>query len=1173
MNTSIPSLTKKLGSIFLLLMMIVLWPTSETNATHIVGGELSYRVIGFQQVEIILTVRRDCALGDPEADLDDPAYFRVFDQNNEPIQAGLIGGLDNMSGFNVALGPNDTLVEMIVPCASLNWDTICVQQATYRKVINLRQDIPSIGAYKIVYQRCCRNASLTNVVDPLNSGMTLEVNIPVDQLIRRNQSAMFPSNFPPIYACVGDPISVSQQAFDPDGDSLVYKLFTPNLGATFDDPYPAYASEPPYDPVVWAANHPLSNLMNSPNDPVRIDQNTGLLTFTAENIGQYLIGICVEELSEDGRVVNTVCREFEVNTGPCGDQARAVIDTDTDIQCDDLTIDWSSAGSDGTEFIWVFKKDNNRDTVFAENPTYTFPDTGCYSVCLTVNNDAGCYDVDSTIVCLYETGVDSADFDIEMLECVDSMLIKVTDATVYSAGNPLAKITWDATIGNMVVAADSGSMFTFPLEENALVTICQYLELANGCEIQHCEDIQFNLLTLDFDRDQVLCLGEETDITVSHTQGDDITVTWEDNDIIVNTNTNGTTITVLTPDSINTTLHFTATNEYGCSVMDSILVTTAGERPDSFSWHVIQSCNSLDIQIVNNSNDTFDVIWDFGDGSPTSTVWAPSHTYDAAGTYTITGTAGEAPCDTVVSMTLMIPIQEVDFPDTAFQCFGDSLTLNPGGNADWTYQWAPSELFSDVNAVSPKILVDVPTDIYVTVTVNSGESYCTHIDTILAFPVPDFQFDVTPNAEDITVCGEEDEITLSVDAMEGVEITWKDANGMEIGTGDSITVSLENGLNEFTVMGSYMGLQECMKMHTFNITLNQIMLDFMIMNVDDGTDMFCEPAEGKLIVKVDGPPGNYTYQWAPDTNVISGINDDSLCINVMEDITYCVTVTNTDLDCSVSGCYSIDFGAEVNAVVVDPQEVICVGEKVTVVASIDPPGADCNYDWIVPGTVIGPDDRDTICFTATMSGDIIVQVGCVGGCTSSDTTTITVVDLSAQIQISVEPDPVEYDSQTVFLNVIGGDPNWEYLWDGPGIDDPTSQSTTATPGRGSHTFTVMVTDPETGCTGSASYTTAAPPDNPCEHPFVFLPTAFSPNDDGMNDILHVYGAQITSIVDFIIYNRWGQEVYRVSNVPNASWDGKMNGTPLETDVYGYYLRVLCENGDESIQQGNINLLR
>ena len=202
MNSTINKMKVRAFTVMAMILSFMFLPTFEADATHIVGGELTYRVVGFQQVEIMLTVRRDCDNGDPEADFDQPAYFRVFDQNGQPIQPGLIGDLDGMAGVEIVLGPNDTLSEPFMSgCETDTFNRVCVQEATYRRIINLRQDIAAISEYKIVFQRCCRNTTLTNIVDPLEAGMTLEVDISRDELIRRNQSAVFPE-FPPIYACI-----------------------------------------------------------------------------------------------------------------------------------------------------------------------------------------------------------------------------------------------------------------------------------------------------------------------------------------------------------------------------------------------------------------------------------------------------------------------------------------------------------------------------------------------------------------------------------------------------------------------------------------------------------------------------------------------------------------------------------------------------------------------------------------------------------------------------------------------------------------------------------------------------------------------------------------------------------------------------------------------------------
>jgi gliding motility-associated-like protein len=96
----------------------------------------------------------------------------------------------------------------------------------------------------------------------------------------------------------------------------------------------------------------------------------------------------------------------------------------------------------------------------------------------------------------------------------------------------------------------------------------------------------------------------------------------------------------------------------------------------------------------------------------------------------------------------------------------------------------------------------------------------------------------------------------------------------------------------------------------------------------------------------------------------------------------------------------------------------------------------------------------------------------------------------------------------------------------------------------------------------------------CDTERIYIPNAFTPNGDNRNDVLRVRSKFAEEISEFtlIIYNRWGQEVYK-SNDIFESWDGTAEGDPLEPDVYGYWLRVRCPFGEELIQQGNITLMR
>ena len=82
---------------------------------------------------------------------------------------------------------------------------------------------------------------------------------------------------------------------------------------------------------------------------------------------------------------------------------------------------------------------------------------------------------------------------------------------------------------------------------------------------------------------------------------------------------------------------------------------------------------------------------------------------------------------------------------------------------------------------------------------------------------------------------------------------------------------------------------------------------------------------------------------------------------------------------------------------------------------------------------------------------------------------------------------------------------------------------------------------------------------------------FSPNEDGVNDVLGIYGWSVSE-VEFRIYDRWGELVFQ-SNSMDAKWDGTYKGTPLNSAVFVYTLQVTYMDGREQQQHGNITLVK
>ncbi len=91
---------------------------------------------------------------------------------------------------------------------------------------------------------------------------------------------------------------------------------------------------------------------------------------------------------------------------------------------------------------------------------------------------------------------------------------------------------------------------------------------------------------------------------------------------------------------------------------------------------------------------------------------------------------------------------------------------------------------------------------------------------------------------------------------------------------------------------------------------------------------------------------------------------------------------------------------------------------------------------------------------------------------------------------------------------------------------------------------------------------------------IFIPNAFSPNGDGLNDrFAPVFtGQKRYSIASFKIFNRTGQEVYNAGTL-TSGWDGTYAGNPASSATYTYYLQLFDDKGQPKVISGNVVLIR
>jgi len=121
------------------------------------------------------------------------------------------------------------------------------------------------------------------------------------------------------------------------------------------------------------------------------------------------------------------------------------------------------------------------------------------------------------------------------------------------------------------------------------------------------------------------------------------------------------------------------------------------------------------------------------------------------------------------------------------------------------------------------------------------------------------------------------------------------------------------------------------------------------------------------------------------------------------------------------------------------------------------------------------------------------------------------------------------------------------------------------------TFSVMIS--KDGCEASDQMTVFVSKDHP-----VYVPNAFSPNDDGRNDIFMIYGGSvIAKIKSFLVFNRWGETVHEFYNFQPgdalAGWDGYFRSQRMDPGVFTWFAEVEFTDGLTEILEGDVTLMR
>lgn len=391
---------------FLLIVMFLLCCSNGVMASHIVGGDFTYKFLGdttfdgvlHHKYRVTLYIYQDCINGVPEAIRDDnPAYFTAYVNGSTipfSIDTNVRYSTEPGSGGTIEVPPNFSN-----DCVK-NIPQLCLQRQRFEKTYFFPA---SASGYTVVYQRCCRNSTIINVLDPGDEGATYFCTIPSS--VVRNNSAVF-TNYPPQIICQNNPLYYDHSATDADGDSLSYEFCAANVGATNSDIKPRRAMPPPFDTVKYfmpfTFDKPISGFPS-----IKIDPKTGIISGTPNRIGRYLVTVCCNEWRE-GELINTIKREFQFVVTNCSKVVVADIPLFSDapntyiVNCRDYDVDFVNTSTGGFEYYWDFGVEGSTSDVSTSfQPSFVYPDTGTYAVKLIVNPGSTCPDSITRLVKIY----------------------------------------------------------------------------------------------------------------------------------------------------------------------------------------------------------------------------------------------------------------------------------------------------------------------------------------------------------------------------------------------------------------------------------------------------------------------------------------------------------------------------------------------------------------------------------------------------------------------------------------------------------------------------------------------------------------------------------------------------------------------------------------------------
>lgn len=310
---------------------------------------------------------------------------------------------------------------------------------------------------------------------------------------------------------------------------------------------------------------------------------------------------------------------------------------------------------------------------------------------------------------------------------------------------------------------------------------------------------------------------------------------------------------------------------------------------------------------------------------------------------------------------------------------------------------------------------------------------------------------------------------------------------------------------------------------------------------------------------------NLKYQWIPNV----GIESDTIAtptVTATSNTKYKMMATLPN-----SGCTSAMDSITINTIK-GPEQVkagdsifTCIGYPINFSAEVLPLNAQFNYQWHGPNNFYATDKNAGIENPFISHTGWYTLTASIEECANKmDSVFVKVVE---QVPLPIVNSPIALCiNEEKILEANGRNLQWFYFENEPNGNTEAPLVNTAT--EGVQYFWV---NQNYGLCASDKTKIEVHIIKCCTGIFP-IPTAFSPNNDGLNDVFKIPMDNDTQLKTLQIFNRWGQKVY-AKTFGEPSWDGTCKGLPADVGIYYFTIEFTCKDGKTFVQQGNLTLLR